>query len=185
MECLNRVYGGSRRKMRKLEPIIAVMSDKTYNVTKYVLAALLIEVVVLTTANVFGRYVLNHSISWAEEFIRFSFVWATFLGAACGYKLRELIAVSVLVGRFPQGYRRRVGLAIELVISFFLVLSAIYGVKLTHHALHQIAPATQIPMAFAYACMPLACFIMMISNAHHILLYLRSDSTIPTWGENW
>ena len=57
--------------------------DRTIN---WVLALLMAAMVVVITAQVWYRFILNDPLSWSEELGRYLFVWISFLGAAAGVR---------------------------------------------------------------------------------------------------
>lgn len=77
------------------------LGDTLFRVLDVVLALAFIGAVLLNFANVFGRYVLGHSMIGAEEVQTYIMVAMTFLGAAgVAWRGREL-RMDVLVNRLP------------------------------------------------------------------------------------
>ena len=58
--------------------------------------------VLICTANVFGRYVFNHAISWADEVDICLLAWVTFVGAAAGYKRNRHYGMDFILTRLPE-----------------------------------------------------------------------------------
>ena len=108
-----------------MERVLKQTSDLIFLICKYILIFLIVEIAVIIGANIFGRYFLNISIYWAEEVTRYSFVWATFLGAACAYKQRGLVSMSVVVHKMPPRLRRRVGLLLDTAMGVFLLIALV------------------------------------------------------------
>lgn len=75
--------------MKKVENVL-------WQAVDWVLYLSMIIMVIVTFANVIGRYVFNHSIAAADEIARMAFVWLTYIGL---HRCDE--------GRnpYPRGYR--------------------------------------------------------------------------------
>ena len=67
---------------------------------------LVLGVVFCVTANVFGRFVLNYSYTWAEELSRVLFIWLVLLGAGVGSLGNEHVAVTFFRDKAPAGLRK-------------------------------------------------------------------------------
>jgi len=61
--------------------------DKIYQSLNRIIEFMLVVIFSLLVLDVlwqvFGRYVLNQSFSFTEEFARFALIWLSILGAAC------------------------------------------------------------------------------------------------------
>lgn len=111
---------------------------------------------VTMSAQVFFRYVIDDSIIWAEELARYALIWSTMIGAAVAYRRGAHVAVSVLWGLLPTGGVRFVWRAIHLIIIAFagIVLWQGLGLTLRDFARHELTPALQIEIGWAYLAIP-------------------------------
>jgi TRAP-type C4-dicarboxylate transport system permease small subunit len=166
-----------------MESALARICNAVYFICKYMLILLTVEISLVISANIFGRYVLDASIYWAEEVVRYSFVWATFIGATCAYKQRALISMSVLTHRLSPKMQWKVGLVLDGVMGLFLLISFAFGTKLTFAVLHQRSASLEISMAIVYICIPLSCLFMLLFNLEQILTVLRQKRPLAIWGE--
>jgi TRAP-type C4-dicarboxylate transport system permease small subunit len=144
---------------------------------------LTVEISLVISANIIGRYVFDASIYWAEEVVRYSFVWATFVGATCAYKQRALISMSVLTHRFSPQMQWKIGLVLDGLIGLFLLISFAFGSKLTVAVLHQRSASLEISMAIVYVCIPLSCLFMLLFNLEQIATVLKHRRPLAIWGE--
>ena len=168
-----------------MERVLERTSDLIFLICKYILIFLIVEIAAIIGANIFGRYFLNMSIYWAEEVTRYSFVWATFLGAACAYKQRGLVSMSVMVHKMPPQLRRKVGLVLDAAMGVFLFIAFVYGIKLTLAVVNQRSASLEISMSIVYICIPLGCLCMLIFNLTQVVSVLKNKQTLPIWGEDW
>ena len=105
-----------------------------------VLVVLFGAIVLVILVAVFFRYVVNHSLFWSDEVVRYAFVWFTLLGAALVLRDRQHIRVEYFVEHMPSGLRRGVecaGLVLILGFNVFLVVAGFMWVWRTRDAFTQ------------------------------------------------
>ena len=168
-----------------MQRVLTRLSEIAFGFCKYLLIGLSIEITLIVGANIFGRYVLQSSIYWAEEVTRYSFVWMTFFGAACAYKQRGLVSMSVLSHAMGPALRWRVGLAIDLVMTAFILIALVYGTRLTAAVYRQTSASLIIPMTYVYLCMPVSFLFMLLFNVTQVVTALKTRRPLPVWGEEW
>ncbi len=166
-----------------MESALTRVCDAVYSICKYMVILLTVEISLVISANIIGRYIFDASIYWAEEVVRYSFVWATFIGATCAYKQRALISMSVLTHRLSEQTQWKIGLVLDSVMGLFLLISLAFGAKLTFAVLHQRSASLEISMAIVYICIPLSCLFMLLFNLDQILTVLRQKRPLAIWGE--
>lgn len=132
------------------------------------------EITVVIAIAVFSRYFMNAPVYWAEEVTRYSFVWATFLGAACAYRRRELVSMTVIVNALSPAVRKWVSLALEAVILAFLFLALVFGVRMALVVSPQLAVSTRISMAWLYSVVPVSAFFMLLCALDNIIRLSRN-----------
>lgn len=81
---------------------------------------LVANIVANITAQVVSRYVLGHPLVWVEEVATYSFIWATFIGAALGLKYDRHVRIETFVTRLPPR-----GAAAMRAVVFALILALI------------------------------------------------------------
>ncbi len=96
-----------------------VAIDRAVRLTLMVLMTIMIVVV---SAQVFLRYVLNSSIGWADEVSRLAFVWSVFLAIPLGIREGLHVGIELLTSRFPGLVQR--GL-VRLMAALGAVMMAI------------------------------------------------------------
>jgi C4-dicarboxylate transporter DctQ subunit len=122
---------------------------------------------VIVLLQVFFRYVLNDSLVWAEELIRYALVWAIMLGSAVVAARGEDIRLDTLpLALGPRG-RRALLLAADAATLVFCALLVWYGTVFMLRAGGQRASASGLPMAFAYAAMPVGGVLIAIFVVAH------------------
>ncbi len=89
------------------------------------LALLFIAILAIVLLAVFFRYILNDSLAWSDDTVRYLFVWFTLLGSVVVLRDRRQIRVEYFVERLPPRRRRAVETAMFAMVlvlyAFFIV----------------------------------------------------------------
>jgi len=147
----------SRRSMRSA---YAALARGTEHVT-WVLTGVL---VLLVSANVFARYVMEMGWLWAEEVSRLVFVWTVFLGSYVALHRKQHMAIEFVVARMSVPYRRLVLAVARLAVVVFLAVMVWSGANLvlTTLDLGRITPILGISAAWGYLSVPVAGVLMAL-----------------------
>jgi TRAP-type C4-dicarboxylate transport system permease small subunit len=140
--------------MSLLDTFEAVM-DRVYVVLRAVCVFILAEYLILVLLQVFFRYVLNESLFWAEEAVRFSMVWAVLLGSALVAKDRAHIRIDVIENMLPPRARRVLDTVLDLLMIVFTVILLITGLQFAGRSMMQTSPSLDLPMWAVYGAIPL------------------------------
>ena len=116
--------------------------------------ALLAVTVVIVVLQVFFRYVLNSSLSWSEEAARYLFIWAALLGFSSSVEARRLFSFEMVAARLPPAGRRVCAALFAVAATAFLWVLIVDGSGLVARTMTQTSPAIGVPMALAYAALP-------------------------------
>jgi len=141
-------------------------------------ALLMAYLAVICVTQVFFRYILNNSISWSEETMRFSFLWLVFLGATTCINDDSSLIIDLF-------YNKTKGTKIEapynLVMQILIIVSSYillkYGWSYTIGYGARVSGALEIPMFFIFVSMPLCALIMIIHSINkviHIIIGMKN-----------
>lgn len=131
---------------------------------------------VLIGLQVFMRYVMNDSLTWSEELARYAFIWATYIGVACGVKRKSHIAVEALVDRFSPLYRHFASILANLLFIVFavLVMKEGYALTLKIFKFGQQSSAMGLPMGWVYMAPVVGFGLVIIRLFQSIVAEVRS-----------
>lgn len=120
--------------------------------------------VALIFVQVVMRYVFSNSLSWSEEVARYVFIWQTWLGASYAVRKKRHLRVEALADRFCGVSRKVIEIAVLLLWIFFGCFLVIKGYQLTRMIFirGQISAALGMPMAIAYAAVPVGSLFMTL-----------------------
>lgn len=124
---------------------------------------------------VWYRFVIQDSLAFPDELIRYLFVWLIALGSAIGLRRNIHAAIGILVKRLPIPLRRVALIFSSLCVIVFLGIVLGTGYSSTLSALNQISPAMQISMAWLFASAPVGAAFGILFT----LELLVKQATIP------
>lgn len=113
---------------------ISIKPIGSLKISDWCLIILFAVILMIMIVSIFYRYVLNNSLSWSDEMVRFAFVWFTFLGAAIVFRDNAHIRVDYFLEKMPHALRFKVEtMSYFMMILFyiFLFVTGIYWVFLT------------------------------------------------------
>lgn len=82
----------------------------------------LFVLVIITIAAVFMRYVANAPLQWTEEVSGLLMIWIVMMGGVAAEREDQHLSIPLL----PEALPRRIGLAINIVISAFSIFVLLY-----------------------------------------------------------
>ncbi len=135
--------------------------DRLYIGLRAVVVSILAFYLVLVLLQVFFRYVLNESLFWAEEAVRFSMVWSTLLGSALVARDRAHIRIDVVENLLPPGIRRGLDIVLDLLMIAFCLILMVTGLQFAGRSMMQTSPSLDLPMWAVYGAMPLGAVLQV------------------------
>lgn len=139
--------------------------DALDKIIMLVLVAVLTVMVAVGAMQVFSRYVLQSSLSWSEELMRYLYVWATMLGLGVAIRRKSFACVDSLldfVGKKSEGGKRAMQVVSFLFQVGVFLLLIVYGGSYTLRGLTQHSPAMLLKMAYIYAAFPVGGFLGLV-----------------------
>jgi TRAP-type C4-dicarboxylate transport system permease small subunit len=153
------------------------ISDAAGRVTEGLLFLVTGTVVLLIGAQVLFRYVLNHSIFWAEEVGRILLVWITFLGASAAFKRKAHMGVDFFVQRLPPSTRKLCRCCVLLAASSFFAVLIVHGWLYCAFLSTQKTPALGIPMPIPFAVLPVSGLLFLLHACDQLIDEWTSGKT--------
>lgn len=155
------------------------------------IVALLIVVLsvmlVVGTMQVVWRYVLETSLSWSEELMRFLYVWATMLGVSAAIRRKSFACIDSFLdfvgGKAPVAKQ---GLQVIAMIGQIFVFSLLiyFGYQFTMRGFGQRSPAMGLQMAYIYMAFPVGGVLGMLYTLEEAYdLFFKKQEDTKTGAE--
>jgi len=130
---------------------------------------LLIIMLLVGWTHVFSRYFLNNSLTWSEEFLRYSLVYYSLLSASVITRKKGHIGVVVFREKMPKFLDNILTTILTIVELFTFVILFIAGINLIQKVQGQLTPAMNIEMAIPFFGVTLSFLFMAVYSLEHFV----------------
>ncbi len=131
-------------------------------------------IVVIMFAQVIFRYILNNSLTWSEEVVRFLFIWLTFLGASILIRERWHIGVDFFMNLPKKYWSLRLQLINTFLVVCFLIFLSISGVLWMYFTRGTVSSALELPLNIIfYGALPVSSFFGVLYGIRIIRKQLK------------
>ena len=141
----------------------------------------LLAVVVCVQWQVFGRYVLNDTPTWAEALAMLLVLFVTAFGLAVGVRDAGHIGLESLVALLPDHWRRRIELLIHALIAVFGALMVQSGWMWASAKWNEKKPMLPVPDGIDYVPLLIAGSLIVLFSIEHIVANLQGREIKPAW----
>ena len=141
----------------------------------------LYAIVAAVLYQVFGRYVLNDTPTWAESLTLVLILYVALFGAAVGVRDAGHIGMESLLVLVPEEWRRRVELVIHVLVAIFGGLMMAGGWGLMSGVLSYKIPTLGISEGWHYAPLVLSGALITLFCIEHIIANLQRKEVVPAW----
>lgn len=147
----------------------------------YFAVAGLFVIVAIVAWQVFGRYVLNASPTWAENLALVLILYVTLIGAAVGVRDAGHIGMESLLVLVPEKVRNKVEMVIHVLVALFGAAMAwngwILGMSVASYKLANI----NLSEAVRYVPLVISGALIILFSIEHFIALLRGTEVEPAW----
>ena len=141
----------------------------------------LMMIVAVVFYQVFGRYVLNNSPTWAESLAIILVLYVTLIGAAVGVRDAGHIGLETLLVLLPDGPRRKLEIVIYALVAIFGAAMSYNGWLLGTSVSSYFIPNLHISEAVRYVPLVLSGVLIVLFSIEHIIAIVRGEEVAPSW----
>jgi TRAP-type C4-dicarboxylate transport system permease small subunit len=142
---------------------------------------LLIAVILSVQWQVFGRYVLNDTPTWAEALSMLMVLFVTALGLAVGVRDAGHIGLESMVALLPERWQRRIELLIHALVGLFGALMIDGGWVWASAKWGEKKPMLPVPDGIDYVPVIIAGVLIVLFSIEHIIANLQGKVVEPSW----
>jgi TRAP-type transport system small permease protein len=142
---------------------------------------LLLLVIVCVQWQVFGRYVMNDTPTWAEALAMLLVLFVTAFGLAVGVRDAGHIGLESMVALLPAVWRRRAELLIHALVGLFGALMVSGGWTWASAKWGEKKAMLPVPDGIDYVPIMIAGALIVLFSIEHILALLQGRSVEPAW----
>ncbi len=141
----------------------------------------LMAIVVCVLMQVFGRYVLNDTPTWAEALALVLVLWVTMFGAAVGVRDAGHIGMESLLVWVSEEKRRYLEMLIHFLSGLFGAMMAWQGTVLAESVMGYKIPTLGIPEGFNHLPVAVAGVLIVLFSIEHIIALVKREDVVPSW----
>ena len=141
----------------------------------------LLAIVAIVFYQVFGRYVLNSSPTWAESLALVLVLYVTLIAAAVGVRDAGHIGMESLLVLAPAVWRERIELLIHVLVLLFGAAMAYNGWILGASVAGYRIPNLNLSEAVRYAPLVISGVLIVLFSVEHIIALLKGAEVEPSW----
>ncbi len=142
---------------------------------------LLLLLILCVQWQVFGRYVLNDTPTWAENLALLLVLFVTAFGLAVGVRDAGHIGLESLVVLLPEVWQRRIGFLIHFLVGLFGALMVHGGWKWALAKWDEKKPMLPVPDGIDYVPIIIAGALVLLFSIEHIVALARGQVVEPAW----
>ncbi len=154
------------------------------NLSKFclVLAVIgLIGLILCVQWQVFGRYVLNDTPTWAEAFALLLVLFVTAFGVAVGVRDAGHIGLESMVSLLPEAWRKKIEVLIHLLVGSFGALMVFGGWQWMVAKWGEKKPMLPVPDGIDYLPVVIAGVLIVLFSIEHIVALIQGKVVEPAW----
>jgi TRAP-type transport system small permease protein len=130
---------------------------------------------------VFGRYVMNDTPTWAESLTLVLILYVALFGAAVGVRDAGHIGMESLLVLVPEHARRWLELIIHVLVAVFGALMVAGGWGLMQGVLSYKIPTLGISEGWHYAPLVLSGALIVLFSVEHVIANVQRREVVPAW----
>ena len=147
----------------------------------YLSVAGLFVIVAIVAYQVFGRYVMNDSPTWAENLALVLILYVTLIGAAVGVRDAGHIGMESLLVLVPEGPRNKIEMLIHVLVAIFgaaMVYNGwVLGASVASYKLANI----NLSEAYRYAPLVISGAMIILFSIEHLIALINGTEVEPAW----
>ena len=141
----------------------------------------LVGIVATVGYQVFGRYVMNDTPTWAESTALVLILYVTMLGAAVGVRDAGHIGLESLLILVPDSLRLKLEIVIHLLVGGFGAIMAWNGAILAESVMGYKIPTLGLPEGVNHLPSVIAGILIVLFSLEHIFALILGEDVEPSW----
>lgn len=114
------------------------------------------------------------SLTWAEEFCRFCWIWSVFISLPYTIRMGNMLRVGVLLDMLPNAARKVVNIVVNIITTACMALLAFHSVSVVSsiQASGEPSPAMLWPMWIVYSVMLIGFILATARGVQQVVLHI-------------
>jgi TRAP-type C4-dicarboxylate transport system permease small subunit len=141
----------------------------------------LVLLIMAVLYQVFGRYVLNSTPTWAESLALLLVLYVTMLGCAVGVRDAGHIGLESLLVLLPERWRLKLEILIHLITMSFGALMAWNCAMMFESVRGYMIPTLGLSESWRYVPLVAAGVLIVLFSIEHVIALFKGIEVEPAW----
>ena len=141
----------------------------------------LVLLIAAVSWQVFGRYILNNTPTWAESLALLLVLYVTMLGTAVGVRDAGHIGLESLLVLAPEALRLKIEYLIHVLVMLFGAAMAYNCAFLAHSVWSYRLPTLWISEGWKYVPAAACGFLIIMFSIEHLIALAQGREVEPAW----
>ena len=136
---------------------------------KILLALLIIAMTAIEAAQIVSRFILKTPFAWAEESVRYMFIWATYMAIGIGIDRDAHAKLDLMLKYVPKKFSKAYKVSLLLIAVVFFAMMTVVGIKSAIANYYQLSAAMRLPFTYVIMGVPTGSVIAIIYALKNIV----------------
>lgn len=141
----------------------------------------LIGVILCVQWQVFGRYIMNDTPTWAEALALLLVLFVTAFGLAVGVRDAGHIGLESMVALLPDVWRHRIEILIHALVGLFGSFMVYGGWIWASAKWNEKKPMLPVPDGIDYVPLIIAGTLIVLFSIEHVIALVQGKHVEPAW----
>jgi TRAP-type C4-dicarboxylate transport system permease small subunit len=141
----------------------------------------LIGVILCVQWQVFGRYIMNDTPTWAEALALLLVLFVTAFGLAVGVRDSGHIGLESMVALLPDAWRHRIEILIHALVGTFGGFMVYGGWIWAAAKWNEKKPMLPVPDGIDYVPLIIAGVLIVLFSIEHVIALVQGKVVEPAW----
>jgi TRAP-type transport system small permease protein len=141
----------------------------------------LIAVILCVQWQVFGRYVMNDTPTWAEALALLLVLFVTAFGLAVGVRDAGHIGLESMVALLPEVWQHRIEILIHALVGLFGGFMVYGGWIWASAKWSEKKPMLPVPDGIDYVPIIIAGVLIVLFSIEHVIANIQGKTVEPAW----
>lgn len=141
----------------------------------------LIGVILCVQWQVFGRYIMNDTPTWAEALALLLVLFVTAFGLAVGVRDAGHIGLESMVALLPDVWRHRIEILIHALVGLFGSFMVYGGWIWASAKWNEKKPMLPVPDGIDYVPLIIAGALIVLFSIEHVIALVQGKVVEPAW----